>query len=75
MYPPWIDDYVAFRDYIIKHLGPKPSPKHSIDRRDNDGNYEPYNLRWATPSEQILNSRQATELTKFLNELVWNETL
>jgi hypothetical protein len=75
MYPPWIDDYVAFRNYIIKHLGPRPGPEYSIDRRDNDGNYEPYNLRWATPSEQALNSRQATELTKALNALVWDETL
>lgn len=38
-------------------LGPKPSPQHSVDRKNNDGNYEPGNLRWATSSEQRKNSR------------------
>lgn len=49
----WRDDFAAFRE----HIGPKPSPKHSIDRIDNNKNYEPGNVRWATNKEQSRNRR------------------
>ena len=46
----------AFENFYAD-MGPRPSPRHSLDRVDNDRNYEPGNVRWATATEQGRNQR------------------
>lgn len=45
-------------ELFLEDVGRRPSPSHSLDRRENNGNYEPGNVRWATPTEQVRNSRR-----------------
>ena len=44
----------SFWDFV-SDVGDRPSPRHTMDRIDNNGNYEPSNVRWSTPKEQCKN--------------------
>jgi hypothetical protein len=51
----WLASFESF----LADMGPKPSPKHTIDRIDADGNYAPDNCRWADAKTQARNKRKS----------------
>jgi hypothetical protein len=46
-------------------MGQRPSPIHMLERKNNDGDYEPSNCRWATRSEQQRNRRNNVVIHAF----------
>jgi hypothetical protein len=59
VYAVWKDSFIAFLEYI----GRRPGKRYSLHRIDNDGNYEPGNVKWATASEQARHRRSNRMLT------------
>ena len=56
MFPAWVDDFQAFYDYVSK-LEHFSDEGYTLDRINNNGNYEPNNLRWADKDTQDRNRR------------------
>jgi hypothetical protein len=54
--------WATFENFLAD-MGPRPSPAYSIDRRDNNGNYEPGNCHWTTRVAQSNNRRSSRFLT------------
>jgi hypothetical protein len=67
----WRKDFKAF----YTDMGPRPSPTHTLDRKDVNGNYEPDNCKWATKTEQVQNRRPMRRIEGFTNEEIKQEYL
>jgi hypothetical protein len=59
VYGPW-NDFAIFLNDILASIGERPLGR-TLDRINNNGNYEPGNVRWATPKEQSGNKRPYKE--------------
>lgn len=55
----WINDFKQF----FKDMGPRSSPQHSINRKNNNDNYKPDNCEWSTLEEQNNNKRTTKKIT------------
>lgn len=78
MYKPWMNDFKAFYDYVIAL---PDYDKNNISRYgltldrypNNDGNYEPNNLRWATSSQQMANRGMMRNNTSGYKGVTWDK--
>lgn len=55
----WLHSFENF----FADMGPRPSSRHSIERENRNGNYEPDNCHWALPTEQAANRSNERLLT------------
>jgi hypothetical protein len=74
MCPRWLNSFESF----LEDMGARPSPKHSIERINNSGDYEPANCYWATWKQQSRNKRSNHWITfqgETLTLIEWAEKI
>jgi len=68
VHEPW-HDFRVFVEDVLAEIGPRPEgrypsgmPRYTLDRRNNNGHYEPGNIQWATAFVQVRNRRTTRKL-------------
>ncbi len=59
--------FKSFKQWFYE-LGLRPTPKHSVDRKNTHGHYAPGNVRWATKKQQANNRATYKAITSFTNK-------
>lgn len=67
----WVNSFETF----LSDMGPRPSKKHSIDRKDVNGDYSPENCKWSTTIEQSINKSKFKNNNSGYKGLTWIERI
>ena len=74
IYKNWAEDFNCFYEYLIKTIGLRPSKDKTLDRIDNNKNYEPGNIRWADKTTQARNRRCHAKNISSVKGIIWNKS-
>lgn len=69
VHPDWKKSFTAF----ISYIGSKPTKHHTLDRIDSSKDYQPGNVRWATPLQQTINQALRKDNTSGYKGVGWSK--